>query len=1118
MDIEDQGKRIKKYTTDKKNRENDLVKIILDTLDQPTSLLDKSYCYLYVNKAYEKYLGKSRDEIIGNTLENILGEENFKSVVKYNFDLCISGESVSFPNTFQDKAGNTISMYSCYEPYRNSDGEITGVVSTSVDIKKIGHFDSHSHEIQKLSRLFLDSRNDLMFFKDKNLVYKISNKANSEFLGKHSEQEVLGKTDNDLLPEEVAKKFNESDRKAIETGRPVISKEKVNDHLYETRRIPVMENNTCLGIAGVVEDITRKRRGQLKLEESEEKYRSLVNNALEGIFIVQDGKIVFSNPLVEKISGFSRPELKDKLFVDMIYREDQKLILMNNTKRLKGEDIAPYDFRIIKKSGVPLWVRLNAATISWENKPAVLCFMSDIHKRKNAEFSLRESEEKFRRLSESTPTGILMYQNNRWVYANSRAAEITQYTIQELYEMNFWEIVHLEDRKKVIENGLKRQRAGNFTSTYHFRIITKNGNTKWVSISGASTLYKGEPAGIVSIVDITEQKTNEQMLLISEANFKFLADVTFESIVVHKNGIIVDVNKSFETLTGYTREEAIGKNLLTALAFHKDTKMVLKKIKKASVKPYQVRAQKKNGEVFWCELEGQDSTKDGEEIRIVAIRDITKRMQMEKKLRESEERFRMIFENAPIMIDSFEKDGSCVLWNKECEKRLGWKKSELSSSFDMLKHCYPDPKVYKKVTDDIVKGDGVFREYEIVTKLGNKRYQLWANFLLPAGTPISVGYDITDRVLAEKALKESLREIESMTANNPLVIWKAEIDSQGKLINSYISEGIDQLAGVKKGTIHNDIWSCLDFVKEEYKEGIHKELKKAISNTGKTFNVRYEIIRGDKKESWMQSSFKCIREEDSCKIYGSHMDVTDMIHSKEVLRESEQKQKELNAEKDKFFSIIAHDLKSPFNAILGFSQILMDQIGKVDCKTMKQYAQQMYTSSKQGYELLINLLQWARNQSGNMIFTPKRLNLDESIKNVLEQLSLQAGEKDIKLDYTAQKCECRADSDMLNTVLRNLISNSIKYSQMGKTVFIEAKEINSEIHISVRDKGIGIKKKDREKLFHLDSGFSTVGTNKELGTGLGLIICSDLVKRHGGVISVESEVGKGSTFTVILPK
>jgi signal transduction histidine kinase len=243
---------------------------------------------------------------------------------------------------------------------------------------------------------------------------------------------------------------------------------------------------------------------------------------------------------------------------------------------------------------------------------------------------------------------------------------------------------------------------------------------------------------------------------------------------------------------------------------------------------------------------------------------------------------------------------------------------------------------------------------------------------------------------------------------------------------------------------------------------------------------------------------------------------SDITELRQVGEEVQRKNKQLiksNAEKDKFFSIIAHDLKSPFNSILGFSELLLEQVREQDYNGIEEYAETILKASRRAVDLLMNLMYWARSQTGRIEFRPEIISLKCLFKETLLLFDDIAKQKNILIKRDLpEHIKVVADKAMISTVLRNLVSNAIKFTHSGGTIQISTEIIASEVLVSVIDDGIGISEGDLKKLFRIDENQSTLGTQNEEGTGLGLILCKEFIKKHDKKIWVESKKDKGSTF------
>jgi signal transduction histidine kinase len=256
-----------------------------------------------------------------------------------------------------------------------------------------------------------------------------------------------------------------------------------------------------------------------------------------------------------------------------------------------------------------------------------------------------------------------------------------------------------------------------------------------------------------------------------------------------------------------------------------------------------------------------------------------------------------------------------------------------------------------------------------------------------------------------------------------------------------------------------------------------------------------------------------IFEESSEQCFLTLSNVTERKEAGLIIDKQNKELKKLIVDKDNFMSILGHDLRSPFVSILGFSQLLLKNVHQYDIQKINTYASYIHQSSKKGFKLLEDLLLWANTQSGKIIFSPQKLNFQTVFTEVVETLTPIANAKNITLSCSDKiNLTIFADTNMLQTILRNLISNAIKFTNQGGKINVSVIKKESSATISVADNGIGIDAKSLKKIFNISEMHSTKGTSDEDGSGLGLLLCKEFVKLHGGNIWVESELGKGSTF------
>lgn len=244
----------------------------------------------------------------------------------------------------------------------------------------------------------------------------------------------------------------------------------------------------------------------------------------------------------------------------------------------------------------------------------------------------------------------------------------------------------------------------------------------------------------------------------------------------------------------------------------------------------------------------------------------------------------------------------------------------------------------------------------------------------------------------------------------------------------------------------------------------------------------------------------------------------EVLNQKQSIEVQRKELESLNTTKDKFFAIIAHDLKNPFSTVLGLSELLAKEFESFEPDKLKVFIEQIYKYSNNTFNLLENLLQWSMLQTGRMPLRPKLIDLKGLVDENIELLRGNALQKGIRIETEIEnELFVYVDVSMITTVLRNILSNAIKFTSQYGIIKIKVEKDDKMVKVSVIDNGVGISNQDIEKLFKIDSNPTTIGTSQEKGTGLGLILCKDFVERNGGKIWVESELEKGSRFIFVIP-
>lgn len=368
----------------------------------------------------------------------------------------------------------------------------------------------------------------------------------------------------------------------------------------------------------------------------------------------------------------------------------------------------------------------------------------------------------------------------------------------------------------------------------------------------------------------------------------------------------------------------------------------------------------------------------------------------------------------------------------------------------------------------------------------------------------------------QKELLETKRRYELAVEAGKTGVWEY-IPSERKTI---VDIGFLKLFGLEESYKKSDSTEWISFVPIEDLQVINSKLNDLIEGKSDSYSFEHRIRCTNGNIKWVISKGIIIKDAQPIKIVGTLTDITDLKETEEKIKNIADDLKQSNAAKDNFFSIVAHDLRNPFHTILGASELLANYSSDMTLEEIQETAKNIYRSASNVYNLLVNLLEWSRFQSGNLEVSKTQFNLCEILNQVIELYAEQSERKKLVIHSQCNDdCNVFADKYMIESVVRNLISNAIKFTPSGKSIEIVCKNLNDDFtEFSVKDFGVGIPENIKSKLFQIDSQISTRGTEQEKGTGLGLVLCKDFIEKNGGTISFESEVGKGSLFKVTIPK
>lgn len=497
-----------------------------------------------------------------------------------------------------------------------------------------------------------------------------------------------------------------------------------------------------------------------------------------------------------------------------------------------------------------------------------------------------------------------------------------------------------------------------------------------------------------------------------------------------------------------------------------------------------------------------------------------------KELIDTRHRFQIATEAAKTIVWELLEDKNKLIMDPSVHSLFNYTEKDIEDiDSDQLKYIYEDDKEFvSKTIQECLEGKK--QNFEIEHRLYKKDrsigWLLVRGVSVPAqnGKPkriIGSATDITERKNYEQALKKSEEKFRNIFESSGIGMAILTPDGQFSQVNDKLCEMIgyneNEIIGMNYRNITHpgDIDKSLEIVKELITNG---------KIESKSVEKRY-LHKKTNDTLWALTTISLIRDSNRKPLFfiAQIQDITQRKKFEDQLIKYTEDLKLLNAAKDKFFSIISHDLRSPFNSLLGLTEYIAHSYDEMTPLEIKSSVANVYNSSKQVYNLILNLLEWSMIQSGRLTVNKSVINLAALGTEIMNLYADSAHHKNIKLfNHMDQDIHIYADKYMIDTIVRNFVSNSIKFTKSGGQITIKGIINGDNAEVSVTDTGIGISAEDQKNLFRIDEQTRRDGTENEKGTGLGLILCKEFIEKNNGVLWVESEEGKGSRFSFTVPR
>jgi two-component system cell cycle sensor histidine kinase/response regulator CckA len=890
------------------------------------------------------------------------------------------------------------------------------------------------------------------------------------------------------------------------------------------------------GVIRTFRDITERRKfvGQ---------HTSLFERAVVGIFRSSlEGRYLIANQTLAEIFGYESADELLRTVTNVgtqIYRhaEDRARILH---ELIEQNTMLDFECECRRKDGTPIWVRQDSRAVRDESGRLTYFegFIQDITARKRAEKVALESEVRYRSLVTALAEGVVFHSATGEILAcNASAERILGLTADQIYGRTSldprWQAIHEDGSPFPGQEhpSLVTLRSGRPCSGVVMGVRKPDGNTTWITINAEPLTHQGEPLpyGVVcSFVDITSRRTLDEAKRQSEERYRLAILATNDAIWdLDLATDVVTRNERYAIAFGRTPEGVNPFQWWLDRVHPDDRERVTSAFREATRGTEhnwdcEYRFLREDG--VWAEVKDRAYLARDDSGRctraVGSMLDVTLRNRAEAVLRENEGRLRLILEGMPIMLDAFDERGNLVAWNRECERVTGYSAAEMVGNPRAMELLYPD-RLYRErmLSEWTGRGDNYYRwEWDLTCKDGSVRTISWSNIAavlpIPGWASWGIGFDVTERKQAEAALLERDRAIQAVSGG--IVITDPNLHDNPII---YVSSGFERLTGFSAEEVVG--LNCRFLQGEETDPAAVQEIRESIRR-GQPCTVELQNYRKDGTSFWNKLSVSPVFGENGklTHFVGVQMDVTAQHKLEEQLRQS-QKMEAIG----RLAGGVAHDFNNLLTVINGYTELLLQDADVQGKDSQREGLAAILDAGHRAAALTAQLLAFGRKT----MIEPKLLDLNRVVETAGKMLRrLIVADVRIDFELNAEPTIVKIDPGQLNQLLMNLALNAGDAMPGGGVLTIATRniEIPGEltsipegcqpgryIQLTVSDTGDGMSEEVRRQIFE------PFFTTKELGkgTGLGLATAYGIVSQAGGFISVETGVGDGTTFRILLP-
>ena len=1022
-------------------------------------------------------------------------------------------------------------------------------------------------ESEENFRFITENVNDVIIILNKDLKVEYVNELPLNKIAGYHSDDLIDKNGMDYIhPDDLAKALNEF-TKSLKMGEASIElrlRHKDGHYVWtEAKGNMIIDHEGTLKAHIIVREISQRKiaeeklkksderlqiinlefeeqveKRNAKLTESEEKYRQLFENSPNMIVLIDSNGMIIdvTNTFLTKL-GDKKDDLIGKDFRNIEGFAIRNLSLFKEkfNKMLIQGNIEPFEIQTYDKDNKLKWVNIQVSWINIGSKKLLQVIIQDIDERKLTEKQLKESEEKYRLITENAnDLMVIVNENLEFEWMNEIVhKKLRGFSSKDIIGKPALNFIHPDDLDDAIKTFKKGFEVGEGMGVV--RMQNKMGIFDWLEIRGKKFTDKdGKEKALLISRNITERILAEQKLKESEQKFRIMAENSIVGITLIQDNKIKYVNKKNADMIGYSVNDLLQwdySNMLKNI-YPEDIPLVMEAIQetlqnseRTSYK-LEIRVFTKTGQIIWIENFYAQIKYDGKPAQLITSVDITERKLTDNSLKESEERYRSLFENMSTGF-AYHK-----VITDENNKPIDYKYLEVNPAFEKLTGLKADDMIGKNVTEilpgtenDPADWIGRFGKVGLTgVPLTVEDYSAALDrWFKVSGYSPKKGYfavtftDITERKKAEQNLRESEEKYRNLVKLSPNSIILTSLDGTiieyNKITEKYLVLSKDQLIGKKI--------LDLPIIPAEHKFPFQKRWTRMVKNRVIESN-EFEYVNKNGEIIWLKNFFSFVRIGGKDYVQIVSGDITKRKKAENVIKKEIKKLKELDQLRKDLITRVSHELKTPLVSIFSCSELLIDYYKEQMSEEVVKFVEIIHRGGQRLKDLIKNLLDASQIDAGKLKLHYEKANLIEIIRNCIDYVKFLVNDRKISLDYEfPEELFIEVDTIRIEQVFTNLLSNALKNTPSNGNICLNITEEDNNIYVTIKDTGVGFTKKEMDKIFKKFGKIERYGKELDVdieGSGLGLYISKEIVNLHEGMIWVESEGrNKGATFTIKLP-